>query len=61
VLLDPFEEQLDLPAALVERGDGQGRQGGVVRQKHQRLVQLLVMEPDASQMLGVALGGVEAV
>ncbi len=30
VLLDPFEEQLDLPAALVEPGDGQGGQGEVV-------------------------------
>ena len=26
MLLDPFEEQFDLPAALVERADGRGRQ-----------------------------------
>ena len=25
VLLDPFEEQLDLPPILVKHGDGQGR------------------------------------
>ncbi|MBW8831983.1 MAG: hypothetical protein JF606_21715 [Burkholderiales bacterium] len=30
MLLDPFEEQLDLPTALVERGDRQGWQAGVV-------------------------------
>ena len=30
VLLDPFEEQLDLPAAFVQRCDGQGRQACVV-------------------------------
>ena len=29
VLLDPFEEQLDLPAAFVQSSNGQGRQGGV--------------------------------
>ncbi len=35
--LDPLEEQLDLPAALVERTDRQGRELEMVGQKHQRL------------------------
>ncbi len=33
VLLDPFEEQLDLPAAFVELYNGQRRQGDVVGQE----------------------------
>ena len=37
MLLDPFEEQLDLPTVLVKGGDHQGRQGRVVGQKHPRL------------------------
>jgi len=61
VLLGPLEEQLDLPAALVQRGDRQGRQAGVVGQEHQRLARLGVLEADAPQMLGVVLGRVEAV
>ena len=37
VLLDPFEEEFDLPAAFVECGDGGRRQSGVVGEEHQRL------------------------
>ena len=37
MLLDSFEEQLDLPTALFECGDHQWQQGRVVGQKHQRL------------------------
>jgi hypothetical protein len=37
VLFDPFEEQLDLPAAFVQSGNGQGRQGRVVGQEDQGL------------------------
>jgi hypothetical protein len=33
MLLDPFEEQLDLPATFVECRDGQRRQGSIVGQK----------------------------
>ena len=47
MLLDPLEEQLDMPAALVERSDGQGRQRRVVGQKHQRLAGLGVPESNA--------------
>ena len=44
VLLDPLEEQLDLPAALVERTDGQRRQDRVVGQEDQGLACLGVLE-----------------
>ena len=33
VLLDPLEEQLHLPPEFVERGDGEGRKGEIVRQE----------------------------
>lgn len=61
VLLDPFEEQFHLPAVLVQSGDGQRWQGRVVGQEHQGLAGLWVLETDAVQLLGVALGDVEAV
>ena len=47
MLLDPLEEQLDLPAALVKRGDDQCGQSGIVGQKHQRLAGFRVFETDA--------------
>ena len=49
VLLDPLEEQLDLPAILVQGGNGQRWQTGVVGQEHQRLARLEVFEVDATQ------------
>ena len=61
VLLDPFEEQLDLPATFVERGNRQGGQRRVVGQKDQRLARFGVFESDAPQVLGVLLGRVMAV
>lgn len=51
VLLDPFEEQLDLPATFVERGNRQGGQRRVVGQKDQRLARFGVFESDAPQVL----------
>ncbi len=36
MLLDPFEKQPHLPAALVQRGNGQWRERRIVGQKHQR-------------------------
>ena len=51
MLLDPFEEQFDLPAAAIEFGNGERRQGEVVGQKDQRLVGLGILEADASQPL----------
>ncbi len=61
MLLDPLEEQLDLPAALVQRGNRQCRQSGIVGQEHQRLARLWVFEADASQLLGIVLRDVETV
>jgi len=61
VLLDPFEEQFHLPAALVQRGNGQCRQCGVVGQEHQRLAGFRVFEADAPQLLGIILRDVKAI
>ena len=61
MLLDPFEKQLHLPAALVQRGNGQWRECRIVGQKHQRLARLGVFESNAPQMLRVVLGHVKTV
>ena len=61
MLLDPLEEPLDLPAAFVQRGNRQCRQGRVVGQKHQRLAGFRVFEADAPQLLGIVLRDVETV
>jgi len=61
MLLDPLEEQLDLPTALVQRGNGQCGQGGVVGQEHQRLARLRIFETDAAQLLGIILRDIKAV
>ena len=37
MLLDPFEEQFDLPSAFVELGDGQRRKDEIVGQKNEML------------------------
>ena len=36
MLLDPFEEEFDLPTASIEFGDGQSRHGEVVGQEDER-------------------------
>ena len=59
MLLDPFEEQLDLPAQTVELGDGEGGQCEVVGEKDQSLAGLGILEPDTSQRRGEALVRVE--
>jgi hypothetical protein len=61
VLLDPLEKQFHLPAVLVQRSDGQGRQRPVVCQKKQRHARLRILEADAAQILGVVFGDVKAV
>ena len=43
VLFDPFEEQLDLPAAFVQSRDRQGGQDRVVGQEDERLARLGVL------------------
>ena len=60
MLLDPLEEQFDLPATLVERADGERWQGGVVGQEDQRFARLRVFEANAPQMLWIGLGRIEA-
>jgi DNA repair protein RadC len=60
MLLDPFEEQLDLPPASIEFGDREGRQREVVGEKDQRLVGLGILEPNASQRRVEAFVGIEA-
>ena len=59
MLLDPFEEQLDLPAASVQLGNGQCRQGEVVGQKHKAPVVVLVEEADPSKLFRIVLPGIE--
>ena len=49
MLLDPFEEQFDLPAQPVELGDGERGQGEVVGQKDEPLARFGVAEADAAQ------------
>ena len=55
MLLDPLEEQLDLPAQTVELGDGEGGQREVVGEKDQSLAGLGILEPDTSQRRGKPL------
>lgn len=60
MLLDPFEEQLDLPPASIEFGDREGWQREVVGEKDQRLVGLGILEPNATQRRREALVRIEA-
>ena len=60
VLLDPFEEQLDLPSTFVELCDGQGGQHEVVGKKDQAFACFGVVEFDPSDFVGIILSGVEA-
>ena len=60
-MLDPFEEQFDLPAVLVECGDSQRRQDKVVGQEDERLAALDIFESNAPQVLGVMLHSVKPV
>jgi len=59
MLLDPFEEEFDLPAAAIELGDGQGRHGEVVGQKDQRLARLGIAITDAAHGDGIIVLGVQ--
>lgn len=61
MLLEPFEEEFDLPAASIELGDGQRRHGEVVGQKDQRLACFWITIADAAHgdwiiVLGVKPG-----
>ena len=61
VLLDPFEEQFDLPAVLVQGRDCQWWQHEVVGQKDELLVGDRVPVANAPQVLGVVLRGIKPV
>ena len=54
MLLDPLEEQLDLPAAAIQLGDGQGRQREVVGEEARGLAAFAVVELDAPKLVGIA-------
>lgn len=58
VLLDPFEEEFHLPAALVEGADGQRWKRGVVGKKHQAPA-FWVRVAYPSEPFGIGLLGVE--
>lgn len=60
VLLDPLEEQFDLPSALVELGDGEGWQSKMIGQKNQMSLLLDIEEVDASQTFRIISLRVEA-
>ena len=57
VLLDPFEEQLDLPSALVDQRNGQCRDGKVVGKEDQILAGFLVEEMNSTQGNGISFLG----
>ena len=61
MLLDPFEEQFHLPAALVQRGDDQRWQSRIVGQKDQRLARLRIFETDTPQMSRIFLRHVKTI
>ena len=61
MLLNPLEEQFDLPATLVKRADRCSRQRKVVGQEHQRLAGFRVFEADTPQLLWIILRDVVAV
>ena len=55
MLLDPFEEQLHLPATAVQLCDPQGWQCGVVGEKFQSFVALFVMILDAPEFFRIVV------
>ena len=59
MLLDPFEEEFDLPAAPIELGDGQRRDGEVVGQEDQHLACFWIAIADATHGDGIIVLGVQ--
>ena len=60
MLLDPFEEQFDLPAAAIELRDGQRGHGEVVGQKDQGLARGGIALADAAERSGIIVLGLQA-
>lgn len=53
MLFEPFEEQFNLPAAAIQLGEGQSRDGEVVGQKDQHLAGLGIAVADAADWGGI--------
>ena len=60
VLLDPFEEEFDVPAGSVQLGDGEGGKSEVVGEEDQGFPGFFVAEPNAPHGFGVVFGAVDA-
>lgn len=59
--LESLEEQTDLSAVLAQRSNGQGGQRRIVGQEDQGFARDGILEANAPQVLGIILGGVEAI
>src|SRR3989304_1863613 len=59
MLLDPPEEELDLPALLVKQGDAFRGKGKIVGEEDQVLPGFRVDIPDATQFVGVTIRRVD--
>ncbi len=57
MLLDPSEEQLHLPTALIELGNSERGQEKIVGQKHQALLARSIVVPHSAKALGIAAFG----
>ena len=60
MLLDPLEEQFDLPARLVQLADGHRWRAERVGQEDVRLLRLRILETDAPQVERIAFSAVKA-
>ena len=60
MLFDPFEEQFDLPATMIQMCDGQRGCGEFVGQKDQSLARFEIAIADASQRRGIIILGQRA-
>ena len=59
MLLDPFEEQFDLPAAPIQLGEGQSRHGEVVGQEDEGFAGEGIAIADAAQRVGIIVLGTQ--
>ena len=56
MLLNPFEEQLDLPTAFVKLRDGQSWKLEIIGEEPKALVVFFVIIDDVAQILRIAVG-----
>ena len=59
MLLNPLEEEFNLPATTVDLGNGQRRKLKMIGKEHQTMPGFGVDVFNASESVGIALGGVE--